>query len=390
MIPTLILAFALVAAPADATAAGASPPDDARGQAAVSLPKTPDPRLAEKITLDLKMADLRNVLEQIATLLGATPIIEPGAVGGSLLTMNVRDASVGSIIERLETSHGLSIRLEGRSLLVSKRSAPSLPSRAANEITDRELLEDPSLPRRRQGPPPALGPFIELRPEGSGASSVWAIKGMGRITLPGCNGPTVVAPLSPDYFDGLPRLAFLSSDPTRFTPARIVTPGGAPFRLSECPFTLTASTADGAAREPDALRLPGQFLLRMRLLEVSHDDEVPVVLPNVVSAGGLPFSVRTGARTPRGSAASGNEIWLGGAILDADDRQAIVALSVNVMRDVDSGEGSPSQNILLAHAEQSLRVTLGQPERLTVSSTWGRGRSALVLELTVEPVKPKP
>ena len=386
MIPTLLLTFVLVAAPAAAApAADVAAPE--AGAERESLPrKAADGRLEQRITLQLKDADLRNVLEKMAALLDATPIIEPGAVDGSKVSIEVHDTPVVKIFQMLAKSHDLSIVLDGKSLLVSKISAQ--PRKASDDqISDRDLLADGSLPRRREEPPPSRGPHIEIRPDGPGRiSSVWSIRGIGQITLPGCTGPILVAPLGSDAFDGLPRLAFPSSDLERFSAGRIAR-AEAPFRIPECPFDLTFTTADGAAQEPGNGRAQGQgmFLMKTRLLEVSPTAEDHVLsAPKVASPVGAAATIRTGWRTAQGSPTTGNEFVMSATVLLADESQAVIALVANLLRPVDLRDGTPPQTIRLAHAEESLRVKLGQPERITVSSTWGRGRSALVLEIIVE------
>ncbi|MEO8585957.1 MAG: hypothetical protein ABI584_07330 [Acidobacteriota bacterium] len=378
MIPSLALALTLaLASPAAEPEASGAPPAASGARA----------HLDERVTLNLHEADLGQVLERLATLLGRTLILQPGIEG--TVTLEARESRVSDVIAGLETSHALSIRLDGARMYVTKagektRTAPGKPD---EEALDRAFLSDGSLSRRPAAEKPNLfdGSF-EFREEGSGTSAVWEIGGsLATVTLPGCSVPLPVILLPGDTYDRVPRVVF---GPPRGTAAlaRIVAPG-ARFRLPECsaPLTLQAlGSRDGASKAVPASQT-GQFLLTVQILDAGAGGDEVLFAPRIQLVAGAAGTLQSGSHE---TAAAGvlldRSFYTSVAVLDAGDTDALVVCSISVTRDVEPGPRQPPVTIRIARADESLRLSYGKPERITVSPTFGRGRSALVLELTLE------
>lgn len=387
-----IAALLLVALVAPSLPAAAAAPSPATSVQAA--------RLDDRVTLNLADASLKDVLQRVAELLGVTPIFYPGLESLKSVTLDVRSLPIRDILHELEKSHGLSILVTNDRMVVSRAGAAGRfrLEKLDDEAFDREILADASLPQRKQGPPPRPPRrLMEFRSAGPGQpSAVLLLESRPhRVTLPGCSGPTTLIALPRDSFDGIRRLA-IKNESSGGPPARIVTPGqrdgepGRPFRLPECAFDLTVAEG-GSVGEPAAAVPPvasaGTYLVTLRLIEVGNYGETAWAGP-MEFEGRLDesFLARWGAANPR-TIESGKHlvtgVQIGGAVLEMSDTNASVALWVTVTRDVAGPQGEVV-TVRAARVEQSLRVDLGQPQRLTVSPTYGRGRSALVLELTVE------
>jgi hypothetical protein len=375
MMSSLAFALALVLAP----------PGD--GPAASGAPAASGTRalLDEKITISLRDADLVQVLERLATLLGKTLILQPGIEGK--VSLDVRETPVSEVLASLQASHGLLVRLEGDRMYVKKpadkpRAGTERPD---DEALDRELLSDASLLRRPAADKPKRfdGAF-EFR--AGGAASAWQIGGsLGTVTLPGCAAPVRVVLFPGDVFDGVPRVAFA---PVRAgdTLARIVAPGGT-VRLPDCSAPLVLRALDSGEGSSRAVPVSpaGQYGLTARVLDAGADGDRALSEAHLVLAGGEAGTIKSGDRRTGASGAILNQLVLMNAgILNAGDDDAVVACSVSVTRDVEPARGEPLVTIRIARADESLRLAYGKPERITVSPTYGRGRSALVLELTLE------
>lgn len=379
----LALALALVLAPPAAGPEASGSPSAASGALAP---------LDEKITLNLRKADLGQVLERLATLLGKTLILQPGIEG--TVTLEARETPVSEVLAGLQASQALSIRLQGDRMFVTKageklRVGPGKPDESGLDVA---FTADTSLPRRLvSDKPKRSGGFFEFRDEGAGGSAVWEVGDTpGTVTLPGCAGPIPVSLLPGDAFDGIPSVVFGPARGTR-TLARIVAPG-ASFRLPECSAPLTLKALAPREGVPKAVPVSqvGQFQLTAQILEAGADGDMVLAAPRIALAAGEVGTVQSGSQR---AASTGlpliQAIRMNAAVLSAGDADALVACSVSVTRDVEPEPGRSPLTIRIARADESLRLDYGKPARITVSPTYGRGHSALVLELTVDRIPAK-
>lgn len=380
---SLALALALALAPPAAEPGASGSPSAASGTQAA---------LGERITLNLRKADLGQVLERLATLLGKTLILQPGIEG--TVTLDARETPVSEVIAGLEASHALSIRLQGDRMFVTKageklRVGPGKPDENGLDVA---FLADASLPRRlASDKPKRSGGFFEFRDEGTGGSATWEVGDtLGTVTLPGCAGPIPVSLLPGDSFDGIPRVVF---GPAGGAPAlaRIVAPG-ASFRLSECSAPLTLEALGPREGVPKAVPLAqaGQVRLTAEIIEAGADGDTVLAAPRIAVSVGEVGTIQSGSQraAPTGVLLT-QAIRMNAVVLSAGDSDALVACSVSVTRDAEPEPGQPPLTIRVARADESLRLDYGKPARITLSPTYGRGRSALVLELTVERVSRK-
>lgn len=374
MMLSLALALALVLSPpaAETEASGALP--------AASRPRAP---LDERITLNLQKADLGQVLERLATLLGKTLILQPGIEG--TVTLEARESPVSDVIAGLQTSYALSIRFDGERMYVTKagEKARAGPEKPDDEALDRAFLSDGSLPRRPAAEKPKhFDGSFEFREEGSGGSAVWEIGSLATVTLPGCSVPLPVILIPGDTFDGIPRVVF---GPGRGTAAlaRIVAPG-ATIRLPECsaPLTLKALGSRDGASKAVPVSQAGQYLFTVQILEAGAGGDEVLSAPRIQLPAGEVGGIQSGSQ--RAAGLLGQSVHANVAVLDAGETNALVACSISVTRDVEPGPGQPPVTIRIARADESLRLSYGKPERITVAPTYGRGHSALVLELTLD------
>jgi hypothetical protein len=385
MFPAL-LALALLLPAGEAGATAASP-----GAAA---PASTAAALDDRITLKLEKADLSQVLERLATLLGKTLILQPGTEG--LVNLDAKEVPISDVIAGLQTSHGISVRLEGDRMFVTKAGEkPRLgPGKPDDEALSRAFFADSSLPRRAAAEKPKrFGGSFEFRAEGDGgAPAVWEIgQALGTVTLPGCAGPMPVLLFDGDFFDGIPRIVIMGNRRGGPALARIAAPEGT-VRLPDCiaPLTVKARDSKEGASKAVPLSQPGAYLLNGQLLEVRADGDEVLSAPRVVLPAGEAGTMESGSQFPGASGALLNQgIRMNVAILSAGDNDALVACSVSVTRDVEPEPGQPPVTIRVARADESLRLAYGKPERVTVSPTYGRGQSALVLELTLEKLPEK-
>lgn len=399
-----MMSSALLAVVLALPAEGAGLPAETREAAA---PASTVAALGERISLKLEKADLGQVLERLATLLGKTLILQPGIEG--TVTLEVREMSVSDVIAGLETSHGLSIRLEGERIYVTKtgekiRIGPGKPD---DEGLNLAFLADTSLPRRPAAEKPKhFDGSFEFREDGTGGSAIWEIGGsLATVTLPGCSVPLPVILLPGDTFDGIPRVVFgpargagalaiekvtgrgysVQPGADRHT-ARIVAPG-ASFRLPECSAPLTLKALDFRDGASKAVPVPQaeQYLLTAQILETGAGGDEVLSAPRIALGAGDVGTLQSGSQTAAPSGVLLNRsIRMNAAVLSAGDADALVACSISVTRDVEPGPGQPPVTIRIARADESLRLSYGKPERITVAPTYGRGHSALVLELTVD------
>jgi hypothetical protein len=262
MMSSLALALALALAPLAAEAEGSGAPSAASGTRAL---------LDEKITLQLEKADLGQVLERLATLLGKTLILQPEIEG--TVSLEVRETPVSKVLAGLQTSHALSIRFEGERMYVTKAGEKARGAgKLDDETLDRAFLSDTTLPRRPTAEKPK--PFdgaIEFRDD-AGGSSVWEIGAApGTVTLPGCARPIPVSLLPGDAFDGVPRVVFGPSRGEGL--ARVVAPGGT-VRPPDCSarFALEARASRDGVSKAVPVSQAGQYQLGVRILEAAPID----------------------------------------------------------------------------------------------------------------------
>lgn len=364
------------------------------GARPVSTP-IPAPRTAtrgEPLTLRLKDADLRATLELLAQLLGKTPILDP-AISGTV-TLDVVDAPVAEVVRTLERSARARIRIEGNVLRVTRDEPAPAPGVTA---FDRALLADPGIARRPAGPLPAReATRFELRAVRDEREPRVLVVGDGAarsFTLPGCRGPILVASLGADPFDQRTRLAFFGppapGDPRL---ARVVVaeaPDGAPspFPLEGCDGErrLVEGSRPGAAEAAftAAPRGDDALFIRMELLEVGGGREETLTAPAVQVRAGDGWGVRTSWDPSERPTAE--TIVLSGVAFESGVEEVVLAVHASVTREIEAPSG---ERLLVrtAHGATSFPLRLGGPERWTLSSTWGRGKSALVLSIAAERV----
>ena len=399
---TLVLLATLLTAPSARAASlsdGASSPSPDRKE----ILRTP-------IDIELKGASLKDVVEKIAILLRATPIVAPG-VEGRTVDVRFTATPLSKVLDALMAASGTTIRLAG-DRLYAYPAGNSERAPVTDEELDRRLLADRSLPRRPAGEAARRwANVLEFRADEPGAEAVtFRIDRHSVLALPGCfhtvaplSGVEVV-PLGGDLFDGARRLGFFEWDaprPPEGLPDRVrivsVPADGTPalpaVPLSGCrsPYLIRAG-GDGPAQEPlGRLYSARQYMATIAILELGPDGERVLSKPRIQTSENGTASVLTGS--PRLSASgvsleaqtrveftpvasSGDEVWL-----------AVVAA---ILRDVEPAAGAPPVRIRVASAAETLRVRLGETETVVLSSTYGQGESALILTVKVDEVKRPP
>lgn len=397
----LVLLATLLAAPSARAASlsdgASSPPPDRK-----EILRTP-------IDIELKGASLKDVVEKIAILLEATPIVAPGVEGR--IDVRFTATPLSKVLDALMAASGTTIRLAGDRLYVYP-AGNGERTPLSDEDLDRKLLADRSLPRRPAGEAARKSTnVLEFRADEPDAETVtYRIDRHAVLALPGCfhtvtplSGVEVV-PLGGDPFDGSKRLAFFEWDAPRTSEGlpdriRIVsvpgdgTPALPALSLSGCrsPYLIRARS-DGPAQEPLArLYSARQFMATMAILEVGPEGERALSSPRIQTVENVMATVMTGSQRLSASgasletrtrveftpvASSGDEAWL-----------AVVA---TISRDVEPAAGAPPVRIRVASAAETLRVRLGETETVVLSSTYGQGESALILTVKVEEVKRPP
>ena len=71
-------------------------------------------------------------------------------------------------------------------------------------------------------------------------------------------------------------------------------------------------------------------------------------------------------------------------VVDANEKRATVAVSSTVLREVDPRDGGQAVTIRIAHSRESASLAFGKSQRVVLSPTFGRGGSALVLDVVIE------
>lgn len=323
---------------------------------------------------------LRELVEDLADALGVVPIVSPSVDRAALLVPATGDA----LLAQLEGDLGLSVRLENGRLLVWD---PARESQAEPDLLSLPLPRVAQLPPRRDG-----RTFRFAGADGSVTATL--PRAASSVDLPGCDPVRVVA-LPPDPFDGERRL-FLpdaatcrAGSPYIVTPARDARVSAPPLPLGRCGGRYAVLSGDPAAAEPGRARADGpapghRYVLRARLLEVDPVRETPLVEPAARFDAADEVEV-TGrfVHTPPGGRGRAADLWIGGALLSADPDRVELALAVTLVLDA-SGPGTGRVLVRSAHEQGLLSARPGETVRRTLSSTFGQGRSALVLEVTVD------
>lgn len=344
-------------------------------------------RLDETITIDLKEAQLQAVLDLVAKVLHVTPVIDPAAVDRKTVTLSLQTAPVRAVISRLESEFFLTIRFEGDRMLVREPLRPVKKSAEDEASEDARLLADRSIPRRPQGSwPPTRPRQFELRLSEPGrVPSVFHLEeGLATFTLPGCSAPLTVSVFGPDAWDLEPRIAFVQKPPDL---ARIGSPSK-PAHVAGCPAEVEfrqLETPVPSPQEPEIRPSAGNLILTAGYYEVRPEGEVRLGVGHYAIPGGQSFSssmhfgmVPGGATVPRTS------FYYTGTVLALDQDSATVAFIATATRDLDSSDGSGRVTLLLGRTEQTMKLHLGRKERVTLSSTYRGGNSALVVDVEVE------
>lgn len=361
MIGPLLLAVALSAEPA--------PPADR-----ASLPAGANPAsLDVPVTLGLKDASLVDVLEKMSDLLGVTPILEPGLSGR--VSLDLREVPVSKALEMVGKAGKVEIVVRGRVMRVRSLEG-ARPATGAPAAAD----------RGRSG----FGDVARFWKDGSGERpvDVRIPAYVGKVGLPGCDGPVTIARLGP-WNDGTYGLA-LSVRPggsARAT-ARILDGAlaeGAKVLLPGCDGRLVVAAGDASAPaplEPKAVEKGETAVAEMRVLEVTEEGEESLSEPRVAFPTGAGWSVRTGiAADEKGTL--GVALQLHGVPLELDRERGelLFAIFAGMVRRPPANEGAPA---LIAQRAESFWLHVGRPVRWTVDSSWDGGRAALVVEVTLE------
>ena len=367
------------------------------GSAATSARPDRAPNLTEKVTLSLKDANVKNVLQQLAVLLDVTPIM--GADVAGTFSIDAVEMPISEIIQRIEAGFKLTIRIADGKMLVSKISTESTRPTTDELALDRLYLADRSLPRRGTGPLPKkdLKTFT-LRPEGPGGEvrTVTFASPHIQATLPGCREPVGMMLLGSDLFDGRSWIAFADLEEVpggRRLRGRIALAAdakspenGVPVRLPGCgPAFRLLEAGDLPIKEAavSPVTVPQTYIVSLQLIEVDESGETVLAAPKIASQASTSWVIASGEQIPPYGGPKPLEAMarFQGGLLDITDADALLALSVSITRDVDPRDGSDPVKILIARAAETLRVKFGKPERWTISPTYKLGRSALVAEV---------
>lgn len=324
---------------------------------------------------------LRELVEDLAASLGAVPIVSPSV--DRAVPLDPSRATGAALLDQLERDLGLSVRLENGRLLVWD------PAREGRDEPD--LLTLP-LPRVRELPP--RRDRLTYRFAGAGATlTVTLPRPASSVELPGC-GPVRIVALPVDPFDGERRLFFPEASTCRAEAPYIVTAardvaGAVPLPIGRCGERYAVLSGEPAAAQPDggfpAGPAPGRsIVLRARLLEIDAVRETVLAEPTVRfdAADELESTTRFVHSAPGGRARPA-DLWIGGALLSADPGRFELALAVTFTLDA-TAPGGTRTLVRMAHQQGLLTARPGETVRQTLSSTFGQGRSALVLEVAVE------
>lgn len=365
--------------------------------AATSAPSATSPaeRLREPMTVRVSDAPVLQLVEKLATLLGVTPIVAPGVSG--TVTISAAGVPVAAVLAEVEKRAGLSIRLVGTRLFVSRAGAPA-PSRPLDDAElDRLLLADAALPRRPAGSTAGGAPArVRIVPlDAPGEATVWDLDRAGTVRPPGCPEQGMpLFPLGVDPFDRSLRLAVLEGPPVPGglpEGARVLSlpadgsPVSAPRPPSACAGRYELRlVAEGEARTVEPLSSRDQFMLEMEIVQVSAPGEEVLSAPRIQMRGAeLAQTASLSRRQAPGGVLLESATRIAAAVLADSADGALVAVVATVTRDVEPAPGEPPVRIRLAAAAETLRVAWGRKETVVLDPTYGRGTSALVLTVAL-------
>ena len=349
----------------------------------------------EKITLNLRDADLKNLLEKLATLMDVTPIIASG-IGGTV-TMSV-SAPVSEILRSLERDFQITIGIADGRMIVSK--AASLPPALADDAVDANYLSDSRLARRAAAATPKrFEGAVELTTS-TGEIRIYSLETDGGIAIPGCPPGLAIFPLEGDRVDGLPGLVLktegalprphlpgivLKSDlprvlsPTLEDIASVDVPG------CSGPLSVRLVASRAGAIAPAPLSSVGQFIVQPRVIEVGPQEETVLLSPQIHVPGGHSAAITSKEdRSSSRGVSLFQTIETSLVVVEASEKDATVAISSSIVRDIEARSGGPPVTIRIARARESARLAFGKAHRIVLSPTFGRGDSALVLDLVIE------
>lgn len=356
---------------------------------------SPAERLREPMTMRVSDAPVLQLIGKLATLLGATPIVGPGVSGK--VTISAVGVPVTAVLAELEKRAGLSIRLVGTRLFVSRAGAPA-PSRPPDAAeVDRQILADDTLPRRPAAATAKRAPaLVRIFPlDVPGEATIWNLDRAVAIRPPGCPEPGMpLFPLGVDPFDRSLRLAVLEGPPVAGglpEGARVLSllADGSPVTTPRPPSPCAVRyelrlVAEGEARTVEPLSSREQFMLEMEIVEVSDSGEEVLSAPRVQARGSdYAQSASISRRQAPSGASLESAARIVAAVLATDADEALVAVAATVTRDVEPAPGEPPVRIRLAAAAETLRLAWGRKETVVLDPTYGRGRSALVLTVAL-------
>lgn len=338
----------------------------------------------EKVTLSLKDADLTKLLENFATLLGMTPIIAHDVRG--TVTMDAH-ASIAELLHNLERDFQLTIRVADGRMIVSKAAGP--PPDLDGDAADLRYLADTSFPRRATAmAPKRFGGSVEFRTT-AGASRIYSLARSGGLSIPGCPSGVAMFPLDEDGIDGFPALAVRAEGilPRILSPSLDET---ALLEIPGCSGPVSVRLQPSNPGDLSAAPLPnfGEFVIQPYFIAVTikgEEAEEALSAPRIQTLGGETAAVTSTSDRDTGSSLLLHEtIQTAVVIVDASEKDATVAISSAILRDVDPKDGSAPVTIRIARARESARLAFGKTHRIVLSPTFGRGDSALVLDVIVE------
>lgn len=337
------------------------------------------PGLDEPITLNLKDADVGDVLEKLAELIGVTPILDPD-VRGRRVDIELRGVPLGKAIELLGSAAKVEISVSGKFLRArSKGAATAVPP-------------PPARPRAAEAPDVLL-----FRLDGSTERPV-AVRlpvQVGRVRLPGCGEPVVIGRLGP-YGGRASWIAFASKISQGGRPmGRIL--GGSAIRgsrsprpgLPGCDPRLIVEDGEASAGltpiDTELLEKREPLIAEFRLFEITEETEEILVEPRIAFRSDSGFSVRSGF-TASVPGEREQEIVIHGASLGTTADGTLLAVHVGITRNRSASEGGGA---LEAQRAESFWLRDGSRTRWTVDSSWDGGRAALVLEVTLTRPAPR-
>ncbi len=342
-------------------------------------------KLAEQITLDLENASVKATIEKVAIILGTTPLFAPGVEDGPI-TIRVKAISIARVLDVIRSESKLQIQIWGDRLLVSNE-APA----AGTAPSVRSLLADPAVPKRLEATPaPPRRPvnFLDLHLD-SGVVRKVTVTSSDVIEVPGCSGALGYMRFGADAFDGKERAVFFDGakgSPTDF--GRFVVLGSEPVavRMAGCEFRVRPQETSNyealsSAYVPEAVR--EQYIISSRIVEVFESEERLLSSPRVQTSYRQLASVQSGSQVNAPEGPVDRTVRLQVAVVarrDSGQRLLAAVGAVNLL--VPTPEGRTQ--VRIAYGEETIWMTPGRTERITLATTRGQQPSAVVVELTLE------